>query len=308
MRDMERELRDMMQRTADGVHHAPRSSRGLVRRARLRQARTALIAGTATLALVIGGFAGVRSLSGEQSSIQPAGENTSPSEPTPSEAWTGPCADSQDGPPPRVCLGPLDEGTYTSQRFEPALTFTVPAGWNNPWDTRGSFDLWAPGWSDGADDPDDPTIYVFDHPGFSLFRDVRPWEEEARRREARGVGCSDGVDAAAGTSALELATWVAAHPGIAANPPSPVEVGGLAGYKLDVSVAEAWKGCRLEDGQGPPSVPLFDKLGIVEHPGYATMRLILLDLPDGGNVLIAIDGKQVDVAMPVVHSFGFDLS
>jgi len=38
------------------------------------------------------------------------------------------------------------------------------------------------------------------------------------------------------------------------------------------------------------------------------MRLILLDLPDGGNVLIAIDGEQVAAAMPVVRSFAFDLS
>ena len=38
------------------------------------------------------------------------------------------------------------------------------------------------------------------------------------------------------------------------------------------------------------------------------MRLILLDLPDGGNVVIAIAGEQVDAAMPVVRSFGFDLS
>ena len=37
------------------------------------------------------------------------------------------------------------------------------------------------------------------------------------------------------------------------------------------------------------------------------MRLILLDLPDGGNVLIAIDGTQVDAAMPVVDSFVFDV-
>jgi hypothetical protein len=308
MTDLERDLRDMMNRTADGVHHVPRSSHRLVRRARLRRVRTSALTGAAAVALVIGGFAGVRSLSTERGSIQPADDNVSPSEPTPSEAWTGPCADSQDGPPPRVCLGPLEEGTYTSQRFEPALTFTVPAGWNNPWDTRGSFDLWTPGWSDGADDPDDPGIYLFDHPGFSLFRDVRPWEDVARRREARGVGCSYGVDAAAGTSALELATWVDAHPGIAANAPSPVEVGGLSGYQLDVSIAETWKSCRIEDGQGPPSVPLFDKLGLIEHPGYATMRLILLDLPDGGNVLIAIDGEKVDAAMPVVHSFEFDLS
>src|ERR687892_244308 len=101
MTDLERDLRDMMQRRADGVHHVPRSSRRLVRRARLRRVRTAALTGAAAVALVIGGFAGVRSLSTERGSIQPADNNVSPSEPTPSEARTGtwPCADSQDGPP-----------------------------------------------------------------------------------------------------------------------------------------------------------------------------------------------------------------
>jgi hypothetical protein len=63
--------------------------------------------------------------------------------------------------------------------------------------------------------------------------------------------------------------------------------------------------CRIETGQA--TVPLFDHVSLIEHPGYATMRLIVLDLPDGGNVLISIDGKQVDAAMPVVRSFAFDL-
>jgi hypothetical protein len=60
MRDIESDLRDMMQRTAEGVHHVPRPDRGLVRRARLRRARTAAFAGAAAVALVIGGF-GVKS-------------------------------------------------------------------------------------------------------------------------------------------------------------------------------------------------------------------------------------------------------
>jgi hypothetical protein len=216
-------------------------------------------------------------------------------EPPPETTTNATCADSQDGPPPRVCFGPLEQGTYTSQRFEPALTFTVPVGWNNPYDTRGSFDLWTPGWSDGWEDPDDPGIYVFDHPGLSLFRDVRPRE-----------GCSDGVYATVGTSAIEVATWVAAHPGIAEGAPSPVEIGGLSGYQLDVSIAEKWQSCPIDGAQA--TVPLFDQLSLIKHPGYATMRLIVLDLPDGGNVLIEIDGKQVDAAMPVVRSFEFDLS
>jgi hypothetical protein len=45
-----------------------------------------------------------------------------------------------------------------------------------------------------------------------------------------------------------------------------------------------------------------------KYPEFATMRLILLDLPDGGSVLIAIDEDRLDVAMPVVRSFSFDLS
>jgi hypothetical protein len=54
-------------------------------------------------------------------------------------------------------------------------------------------------------------------------------------------------------------------------------------------------------------VLLFEDLYLNEAPGFTTMRLILLDLPDGGSVLIWIDGTQVDAAMPVVNSFVFDL-
>jgi hypothetical protein len=203
-----------------------------------------------------------------------------------------------------VCLGPLEEGTYTSQRFEPALTFTVPTGWNNPWDTRGSFELWTPGWSDGWEDPENPEFpgLYRDYAGLTLSRDVRG------RRE----GCTDAVDARAGTSALELATWVSDYPGIATGGPSPVEIRGLAGYQLDVSIAETWKqksSCpRME---GFVTVEPLDGAGLVKGRGlresYATSRLILLDLPDGGNVLIQIDGTEVDAAMPVVRSFSFDL-
>jgi hypothetical protein len=296
------DVRDLLARVADEVPATPVDPEPLLRRGYRRMARTA-VAGALGIAcaivLVVGGVGLISS--GAPTTI-PAGEGqpTEPPETGTGETngtWTGPCADSQDGPPPQVCLGPLEEGTYTSQRFEPALTFTVPAGWNNPWDTRGAFDLWTPGWSDGWDDPDDPGIYVFDHAGLSLFRDVRPLE----------VGCSDRVDAAVGTSAIEVATWVSAHPGISAGAPSPVEVGGLSGYQLDVSIAETWQRCPIDGA--PATVPLLDQLGgLIKHLGYATMRLIVLDLPDGGNVAIEIDGKQVDAAMPVVRSFTFDLN
>lgn len=78
--DPERDLRDMMSRTADGVRHVPRPSRELVRRARLRRVRTAAIAGTTAFALVVGGFAGARWLSSDEAT-PPAGPDSSP-EPT----------------------------------------------------------------------------------------------------------------------------------------------------------------------------------------------------------------------------------
>ncbi len=191
-----------------------------------------------------------------------------------------------------MCLGPLEGGTYTSQRFEPALTFTVPAGWNNPWDTRGAFLLWAPGWPDGGGGS-----WLFDYPGLDVVRDPRPDE-----------GCSTYVDATVGTSALEIATWVANHPAIATEAPLPVQVAGLTGYQLDVSLEDSWRE-RCPGRHG--AVWLFEGIYLRDqskYPEYATMRLILLDLPDGGNVLIQIDGSQVEAAMPVVSSFEFDLS
>ena len=294
------DVRDLLARIADEVPATPVDPEPLLRRGYRRMARTA-VAGAVGIACAIAlGVGGVGLIRSSAPTTIPGdeGQPIEPPETVTGETtgtWTGPCADSQDGPPPRVCLGPLEEGTYRSQRLEPALTFTVPAGWNNPWDTRDSFSLWTPGWSDGWDDPDDPGIYMFDHPGLGLVRDVRPLE----------VGCSDRIDATVGTSAIEVATWVAAHPGIAAGAPSPVEVGGLSGYQLDVSIAETWQRCPIDGA--PATVPLLDRLGgLIKHPGYATMRLIVLDLPDGGNVAIEIDGKQVDAAMPVVRSFSFD--
>jgi hypothetical protein len=302
------DVRELLTRIADEVPATPVDPDPLLRRGYRRMAMTAFAGALGIVfaaALVVGGVGLIRSSAPTRIPAD-EGQPTKPPETVTGETtgtWTGPCLDSQDGPPQQVCLGPLDEGTYTSQRFEPALTFTVPAGWNNVWDTRGAFGLWAPGWSDnGADQGTDcrsgpsPCGYIFDQPGLSVRRDPRPDE-----------GCVDAVDATVGTSAIELATWVASHPAIAAGAPSPVEVGGLTGYLVDVSLADTW---RESCPDGPRAVWLFEDLYLRDpekYPEFATMRLILLDLADGGSVLIAIDGTQVDAAMPVVDSFVLDL-
>ena len=55
--DLERELRAMMHRKADDGHVMPLRTAQLARRARLNRAATALVAGAAVVALVVGGSA-----------------------------------------------------------------------------------------------------------------------------------------------------------------------------------------------------------------------------------------------------------
>jgi hypothetical protein len=287
------DVRDLLARVADEVPATPVDPEPLLRRGYRRMARTAVAGALGIACAIVLGVGGVGLIRSSAPTTIPGdeGQPTKPPETVTGETTrtsTSPCFDSQDGPPQQVCLGPLEEGTYTSQRLEPALTFTVPAGWNNVWDTRGAFTLWTPGWSPGN------TLFM--EPGLHVRRDPRP-----------EGGCVDAVDTTVGTSAIELATWVANHPAIATEPPSPVEVGGLSGYQLDVSLADTWqKSCR-ERAPGA-AVWLFEDLYLNENPRFATMRLIFLDLPDGGSVMIAIDGTQVGAAMPVVRSFTFDLN
>jgi hypothetical protein len=266
------DIRDLLASVADEVPATPVDPGPPLHRGYRRMARTVL-AGALGIALALGIAVGSVDL---VRSSAPARLPADDGQPT--GAWTGPCLDSQDGPPGQVCLGPLDEGTYTSQRFEPALTFTVPAGWNNSWDTSGGFRLWAPGWVPGTT--------LFNYPGVGVRRDPRPNEQ----------GC---FGAAVGTSAIEVARWVANHPAIATKGPSPVEVGGLTGYVLDVSLADTWR----ESCPGTPAIWLFDDISLRDGD---TMRLILLDLPEGGSILIWIDEDR-EVAMPVVRSFLFEL-
>ena len=90
-----------------------------------------------------------------------------------------------------------------------------------------------------------------------------------------------------------------------------MEIGGLTGYQLDVSIAETWPKSSCPRMEGFVTVDPVEWASLVEGRGlrkrYATSRLILLDLPDGGNVLIQVDGTEMDAAMPVVNSFVFDL-
>ena len=185
----------------------------------------------------------------------------------------------------------LPAGTYTSSAFQPAVTYTLPAGWDNPADAADFFQL-RPAGSEVA--------------GIYLFRDPDPASQEA--------SCPEAAEPGVGTSAVELATWIRSLPGLVVSDPVPVTVGGLTGVGLDVGIVDGWTAsCPFANGL--PTVPLFvGSAGTYRWvvAGEEQLRLALLDVPGGGTVVVDIDafeGGIIDdllaAADPIVKSFEF---
>lgn len=295
MRGMENDLRDMMQRATEGLHHVPRSDRGMERRARFRRVRTAAFTGVALVALVIGGFAGVRSLSTERSSIQPADDNASPPEPAPSET-------------------PADAEGYDILHGQ--VTFRAA----KPWEPHVESLMIAEGRL-----PSEFTLLTrFDETGTScrsprsscaditVLADAAPRQGSCARTGGTVV------------SAEEAANAIAANPGLDSTDPVSERIGGIGALRLDVSVAEGALTCE-ESGDGVEygdAVPVLahtrrTKLGApivaVVEPG-SRMRVYLLDLPEGAaaqTLAIMISAREADfdvaieAARPILDSFEF---
>jgi hypothetical protein len=185
----------------------------------------------------------------------------------------------------------LPAGTYTSQSFQPALTFTLPTGWDIPSDSA-TYLLLGPAGSDIA--------------GIHLFRDLRAASMDA--------ACLTSPEPGVGSSSADLSRWIQGHAGLAVSNPRLVSVGGLRGTELDIAIASGWTAaCPFANGM--PSVSLFvgataDFRWVVA--GNERLRLDLLDLPSGGTVVVDIDDFDGSVmsdllaaATPIVKSFAF---
>jgi hypothetical protein len=185
----------------------------------------------------------------------------------------------------------LAPGTYASRAFEPAVTYTVPAGW---------------------DAPDDSPTYLRLRPagseivGIHLFRDPSPASQDA--------ACPDTAEPGVGASSTQLVAWLRTLPGLVVSDPRLATVGGLRGTAIDVGIAEGWtQSCPFANGS--PTVPLF--IGSKGEyrwiaVGSERLRLFLLDVPGGGTVVVDIDafeGALMDAliaeATPIVQSMSF---
>lgn len=159
----------------------------------------------------------------------------------------------------------LDAGTYSTQRFTPGVTYEVSVGWANYEDLPGNFPLVPPtGSLDGVDAGTSDYIGIY------------------TSIAALAVDCKT-VLADTGQTPADIAGWLAAEPALVVTDGGEIEVGGLDGLVLDLTLKEG--AGVICDGLDFPMVPLFmgKPPSSLEHamiPGL-TMRLYLLAYGDG---------------------------
>jgi hypothetical protein len=146
--------------------------------------------------------------------------------------------------------------------------------------------------------------------GIFLFRDVAALEQQ----------CTVLKDTTVGTSASELADWMEANPSLIVSNQHRTSLGGLNGTTLDLAVSGAYTTVcpdlhRTPDPLGLPLVPLIQdvsRFGNWWIGGAERIRLYLLDLPGGGNVVVGVDAINTDFARllelcePVIRTIQFD--
>lgn len=198
-------------------------------------------------------------------------------------------------PEGQACLGPIASGTYTTRIFlHPPITYSVPAGWSNFEDTPGNFLLVPPG-GDLAGIDAGTSDYV------GIYSTV-----------AAPNGCESGTLPGVGSTAAEMAEWLAGNPGLVVSRRENVEIGGLSGFSLDLQMTPGWtQSCSYSNGR--PLVPLL--IGVdrsaLEHAvvDRGKTRVYLLD-NDGGALAVEVydvddDGRDLDTYSAVVEDMSF---
>jgi hypothetical protein len=204
------------------------------------------------------------------------------------------------------CLGDLTAGDHLSTLFNPfvlpadwqyaygRLSYAVPAGWSNVGDCTTCYALAKQGAAEN-------TV-------ITIYSDIVPHVQDA--------ACTEGAEPGVGRTAKAIADWLASLPGLVKTTPTPITVGGLKGFSVDLTVKAGWTHtCSYSEGKSLVSTLTdadpaegFDW----NIPAGASARYILLDLGDGRALVIDIEGQTTadyDALLPdatqVVNSFVF---
>jgi len=113
-------------------------------------------------------------------------------------------------------------------------------------------------------------------------------------RSVMAADCDLRPEAGVGSSASSVAAALAARKGLTTSKPERVAIGGLSGVRIDLSMAPDWTGTCASWEDKSPIVPL---VGTFDDQHYwlfnavakgEAYRYLLLDLPNGRNVLVAV--------------------
>jgi hypothetical protein len=128
--------------------------------------------------------------------------------------------------PAFTCAGPLSAGTHSSTAFQPAITFTLPAGYSNSLDRARAYTLHPPG-----------DVFFF-----QVVSEVDI--------PAQNADCSAEQKPGVGNTVDDWVQFLTKHPGLVASTPTPVSVGGFDGMSLSFHVRETWT-ARCPNSIGP---------------------------------------------------------
>ena len=172
-------------------------------------------------------------------------------------------------PFPTIDLAELVPGRqYTTQRFEPNLTLTVPEG------------KWL---AFGSDSPDHVELEPETTPPVAEAALAFHHMTKVFPPDRGGVQPGDAVD-----GPDDFAAWLTSHPHLRATEPKPVEALGLKGVAIDVRVKSSqprrYKDCGKVEGD---CVVMF--IGKIEPIVYGSKsfgRFYVLEQPDGGQLVV----------------------
>jgi hypothetical protein len=192
--------------------------------------------------------------------------------------------------PASAAPSPLAPGTYTSVAFKPAVTFTVPAGWENP---------------------DDQAAYMLVRPLGDDLNGIHFFAAPSALSQA--ADCPASAEPNVGTSSIELIAWIRSLKGLTVSSPAMATIGGYPATSIDISIAPGWAAsCAFANGT--PTVPLLFKAPGLRWvvAGGERLRLYFVDRTGSGLVIVDLDSFDgtgfeglLAAAAPVVKSLKF---
>jgi len=209
--------------------------------------------------------------------------------------------------PENDCLGPLEADSYSTFFIDPwiraggpwhprfgAITYDVPAGWENVADYPSEYKLTPPG------APADTGIF--------LFSEAWPVKQDDP--------CLFAPDGTVLRTADGMAAYVGSLPGLLATEARDVTIGGLSGHRFDLAMDPAWT-LTCSFSAGLPVRPLYGDASSGDGLAWGLnadtrTRSWFLDLGDNRSLVVHFEAPDattfdglVDEATAVVESMVF---